>query len=160
MKTTKPIILSLFTLAAIFFVSSCTNKQILLEAEQLQILNFIQSSGLDFDTLPSGVLLHVDTSYDSTAIYPNDQVLLVYTGYNLDDNNKIFIKNDSVYIAVNDPYLLQGWRDIFLSVKNKTYGTAIFPFYTAYNKKRIANVAPYSTLVFDFYVEKYEPQNQ
>ena len=157
MKTSKPIILALLSLV-IIILASCTNRQLLLQAEQLQILKYIEESGLDFDTLPSGVLLHVDTSYDSIPITRSDEVLLVYTGYNLDDNNKIFVKNDSVYISVNDPYLLDGWRDIILSVPNKTYGTAIFPFYTAYNKKRIASVAPYSTLVFEFYLEKYEPQ--
>ncbi len=158
MKSFKPIIAAFLSLGIIIFVSSCSNRQIMLEAEKLQILQYIQESGLDFDTLSSGVLLHIDTSYDSIYINSNDQVLLVYTGYNLDDNNKIFVKDDSVYIYVNDPYLLDGWRDIILTVPNKTYGTAIFPFYTAYNKKRIASVAPYSTLVFEFYVEKYEPQ--
>ena len=157
MKNGKNIILALLTILIINIFSACTNRQLMLEAERLQILNFIQKSKLDFDTLPSGVLLHVDTSYDSIPIRQDDQVLLVYTGYNLDDNEKIFVKDDSVYFYVNDPYLLNGWRDIILTVPNKTYGTAIFPYYTAYNKKRIASVAPYSTLVFDFYVEKYEP---
>ncbi len=159
MKTSKPILLALLSLL-IIISASCTNRQLLLQAERLQILKYIEESGLDFDTLPSGVLLHVDTSYDSIPITRNDEVLLVYTGYNLDDNNKIFVKNDSVYISVNDQLLLDGWRDIILSVPNKTYGIAIFPFYTAYNKKRIASVAPYSTLIFDFYVEKHEQQTQ
>jgi hypothetical protein len=160
MKPHKPIVLVIFTLLFILSVTNCTNKQLMLEAEQLQILNYIQNTGLDLDTLRSGVLLHVDTSLDTIPIYPNDKVLLVYTGYNLDDNNKIFVKNDSVYLPVSDPYLLDGWKDIFLTVPNKTYGTAIFPFYTAYNKKRIASVAPYSTLVFDFYVEKHITQSK
>ncbi len=158
MKPHKTILLAILSLILVLTATNCTNKQLLLEAERLQILNYIQQTGLDFDTLSSGVLLHVDTSLDTVPIYPYDEVLLVYTGYNLDDNNKIFVKNDSIYIPVNDPYLLDGWKDIFLTVPNKTYGTAIFPFYTAYNKKRIASVAPYSTLVFDFYVEKHETQ--
>ncbi len=141
----------------IFLLSGCFNRQTLLEGEQLQIQNYIKSLGVDFDTLPSGVLLHVDTSYDSVYILYSDEVLLVYTGINLDDKNKVFAKDDSVYVKVNDPYLLDGWKDIFLTVKNKTKGIAIFPFYAAYDKKRIANVIPYSTLVFYFYVEKKLP---
>ncbi len=157
MKPSKSIILAITTLFAIIFLSSCFNRQTLLEGEQLQIQNYINSLGLDFDTLSSGVLLHVDTSYDSVYILYSDEVLLVYTGINLDDNNKVFAKDDSVYVKVNDPYLLDGWKEIFLSVKNKTKGIAIFPFYAAYDKKRIANIIPYSTLVFDFYVEKVIP---
>lgn len=160
MKNTNSLILALVTTLIINLLSACTNKQLMLEAERLQILHFIENSGLNFDTLSSGVLVHIDTSYDSTYITLSDQIMLVYTGYNLDDNNKIFVKNDTVYIKANEPYILDGWREIFLTVPNKTYGTVIFPYYTAYNKKRIASVPPYSTLVFDFYIEKIEPETQ
>jgi len=160
MKNTNSLILALITTLIINLLSACTNKQLMLEAERLQILHFIENSGLNFDTLSSGVLVHIDTSYDSTYITLSDQIMLVYTGYNLDDNNKIFVKDDTVYIKANEPYILDGWREIFLTVPNKTYGTAIFPYYTAYNKKKIASVPPYSTLVFDFYIEKIETETK
>jgi len=62
MKNTNSLILALVTTLIINLLSACTNKQLMLEAERLQILHFIENSGLNFDTLSSGVLVHIDTS--------------------------------------------------------------------------------------------------
>ncbi len=153
MKYLANFILLIFIL---IFAQACFQRQILIEQEKYQIRTFILKLGVKFDTTPCGVYYRIDSLADSNhikMIQPDDTVMLVYTGYNLDKNEQIFVKNDTVFVWVNDPFLMEGWREIFLRIPHKAYGQAIFPFYTAFDKKRILNIPPYSTLYFKFYVQ-------
>ncbi len=144
---------------AIFFIiitlvfSSCMKQKILREQEQLQINNFIADLGLYFEQTPNGVYYHIDSLGKGKCVDPDGTVLLVYTGYNLDDNKKVFATNDSLYVRVNNPLLLEGWREIFLMFPRGTSGKAIFPYYDAYDSKQVTNIPPYSTLYFEFHFE-------
>ena len=143
-----------------FLLSSCFQRQLMLDQEHYQILSFIQRLGIDFDTLPSGVLYHIDTVLDTVNprhFRPDEEVMLVYTGKNLDQGNRTFVENDTVYVKINDPLLLEGWREILLTVPKSTVGQAIFPFYTAFDKKHVFNIPPYSTLYFTFYADTVPP---
>ncbi len=140
-------------LALVIFLSSCMKQKILREQEELQIANFIADLGLYFEQTPNGVYYHIDSLGRGKCVKEDDVVMLVYSGYNLDDHNKAFAKNDTIYVKVNNPLLLEGWRELFLLLPRGTYGRAIFPYYTAYNKKQVTNIPPYSTLYFVFYFE-------
>ncbi len=140
-------------LAFIVLLSSCMKQKILREQEKLQIDNFIADLGLYFEQTPNGVYYHVDSLGHKGCVKEDDIVMLVYSGYNLDNNNKAFALNDTIYVKVNNPMLLEGWRELFLLLPRGTYGRAIFPYYAAYNSKQVTNIPPYSTLYFVFYFE-------
>ena len=146
-------IIGLLLIIQVLLFTGCMKQKILREQEQLQINNFIADLGLYFEQTPNGVYYHIDSLGKGKCVAPDETVLLVYTGYNLDDNKKIFAKNDSLYVRVNNPLLLEGWREIFLMFPRGTSGKAIFPYYDAYNSKQVTNIPPYSTLYFEFHFE-------
>jgi len=78
--------------------------------------------------------------------------MLVYTGYNLDEiRQNLCSKMTLIYLNVDDPLLLEGWREIFYLLPRKTYGKAIFPYYTAYNKNKSTTIPQHSTLTLSLF---------
>ena len=140
-------------LILVILMTGCTKSKVLREQEELQIQEFIASLGVPFQTTPNGVYYHIDSLGRGDCVKSGQTVMIVYTGYNLDDNMKIFAQNDTTFVNVDNPLLLEGWREIFYLLPRGTYGKAIFPYYTAYNKKQVTTIPPYSTLYFEFYFE-------
>ncbi len=134
-------------------LTGCFKQKVLREQEEVQIKEFIAELGQPFYLTPNGVYYHIDSLGRGACIREGDSVMLVYTGYNLDENEKVFVENDTIFLNVDDPLLLEGWREIFYLLPRGTYGKAIFPYYTAYNKKQVTTIPPYSTLYFVFYFE-------
>ncbi len=145
--------LAILPFLTVIIFSGCFKQKVLREQEAIQIAEYIDTMNKEFDTTTLGVLYHIDSLGSGERIDIGEFVTMKYSGINLDDDAKYFVKDDSIVFLVGSQYVLDGWTEVLTHFNRGSRGIAIFPFYAAYGDKRVNTIPPYSTLVFFFYVE-------
>lgn len=148
MKFKKIIILSLLFIS---IFNSCLKEKTKREMEDLKILAFIDQLNVPFDTLPSGVILHVYYKGIGDLFKKGDSVTITYSAYNLDKATYL-ITDDTIKFIVGSRDLLSGWSEVLQNVGRGGNGVAIFPYYIAFGENQTSLVPQNTTIVFYFQV--------
>jgi FKBP-type peptidyl-prolyl cis-trans isomerase len=138
----------------LFFSVSCIKQKTLRELKNQQIRDYILASGLDFDTLNSGVICHSIFRGVGDNFIDGQKVRLVFSGEYLDPNNsdKVFkfADQDTFMFEIGDREILSAWNDLALHFAPGGSGIAIFPYNIAYGANETPNIPANSTLVYHF----------
>lgn len=147
--TNKTFIKLFFSVFLLMILNGCFKQRALNELETQQISSYIFELGLDFDTLRSGVIFHETYRGEGGKFKKNDLVTIIYTGYNLDQED-YFAINDTFSFRVGDRQILPGWSDAAEQLAKGGAGILIFPYNEAFDDFQAPDIPPFSTLIYEF----------
>ena len=140
-KLTILLILLIFT--------SCLKSRLNKQQEEIQIINFISQTKLDFYKAKKGYYYHIQYKGAPPKLMDGDSITLEYSGFNI-DKNEYFIKNDTVKFILGDnkinPYLTQ----ILQTLYDGAVGIIILPNYLAYGSHSLPNIDANATIAIFF----------